>query len=150
MSAEQRAADLAPVVSSPEPVPASARPKVLLAEDDRFLRKAARAALERKGWEVVVAANGEEAVEAASRGDVSLVLLDLILPKLNGFEVLLRLKANAATADVPVIVLTNLGQYSDIQRARQQGAAGYMIKGEMDLGELVARVETVLAGQKPR
>ncbi|MGH9527538.1 MAG: response regulator, partial [Terriglobales bacterium] len=90
------------------------------------------------------------AVEAASRGDVSLVLLDLILPKLNGFEVLLRLKANAATADVPVIVLTNLGQYSDIQRAREQGAAGYMIKGEMDLGELVARVETVLAGQKPR
>lgn len=127
----------------PRPAGGALRPKVLLAEDDRCLRKAARAALERKGWEVLVASDGEEAVAAAS-GGVQLVLLDLILPKLNGFEVLLRLKQDPATAAVPVIMLTNLGQMADIQRARQQGAAGYMIKGEMDLGELVARVESIL------
>lgn len=119
------------------------RAKILLAEDDRFLRKAARAALERQGWEVLVATNGEEAVEAARQG-VQLVLLDLILPKLDGFGVLTRLKQDPATAPVPVIMLTNVGQMSEIHRAHQHGAAGYMIKGEMDLSELVARVESVL------
>lgn len=129
------------------PAGGAVRPKVLLAEDDQCLRKAARVALERKGWEVLIASNGEEAL-AVARGGVQLVLLDLILPKLNGFEVLLRLKQEPVTAAVPVIMLTNLGQMSDIQRARQHGAVGYMIKGEMDLGELVARVESILGERK--
>jgi two-component system response regulator MtrA len=133
----------APPPAAPSPSPA----KILLAEDDRFLCKAASAALRRKGWEVVVAGDGEAALEAVRAGGVDLVLLDLILPRLDGFEVLARLRQNPATARTRVIVLTNLGQVSDIRRARECGAEGYMVKGELDLADLTARVEGVLAAR---
>ncbi|MGH9534260.1 MAG: response regulator [Terriglobales bacterium] len=137
----------AAAAAAPEPPP-QARPRLLLAEDDRCLRKAARTALERRGWETLVACDGEEALAALAQGGVHLVLLDLILPKVNGFEVLERLRQNPATAQIPVIVLTNLGQFSEIQRARHHGAAGYLIKGELNLSEMVARVEAVLAERR--
>lgn len=131
----------------PPAAPSQSRPKILLAEDDRFLCKAACAALRRKGWEVVVASDGEAALEVLRAGAVDLVLLDLILPRLNGFEVLARLRQNPATAQTRVIVLTNLGQVNDIRRARDGGADGYMVKGELDLADLTARVEGVLAAR---
>jgi CheY-like chemotaxis protein len=123
--------------------------RILLAEDDRFLRKAAEASLRRKGYEVVPAADGEEAVRLARTESPDLILLDLIMPKLQGFEVLRALKADPATAAIPVIVLSNLSQDRDVQQAIEGGAASYFVKANLSLQELVQKVEETLKPPAP-
>lgn len=118
--------------------------RILLAEDDRFLRKAAEARLRQGGFTVLAAVDGEEALRLARAETPDLVLLDLIMPKIQGFEVLKALKADPATASIPVIVLSNLGQERDVQRAMELGAVAYFIKAHLSLHELVQRVSEVL------
>ena len=119
--------------------------RILLAEDDRFLRRAEEAALKRAGFVVLAAADGEEALRMAIAEKPDLVLLDLIMPKLQGFEVLKALKADPATAAIPVVVLSNLGQDGDVQRALEGGAVAYLVKANLSLDELVARARETLA-----
>ena len=118
---------------------------ILLAEDDRFLRKAADTALRRHGFSVVTATNGEEALEALRTMKPDLILLDLIMPKVQGFEVLRSVKENPATAHIPVIVLSNLGQEGDVKRAMESGATAYFVKANLTLEDMVTQVESVLA-----
>ncbi len=120
--------------------------RILLAEDDRFLRKAAEATLRQHGFSVVTAVDGEEALRLAEAEAPALILLDLIMPKIQGFEVLRALKANPATAAIPVIVMSNLGQSQDVQQALEAGAATYLIKANLSLQDLVTRVEHTLKG----
>jgi CheY-like chemotaxis protein len=120
--------------------------RILLAEDDRFLRKAAEAVLRRHGLTVIAAADGEQALDLARRELPDLVLLDLIMPKLQGFEVLRRLKQDPATAPIPVMVLSNLSQERDIQQAMEAGALAYFVKSNLSLEDLVKRVEEVFPG----
>src|SRR5690349_11438113 len=96
--------------------------RVLLAEDDRFLRKAAGAMLRRQGFTVLTAEDGEEALRVARAETPDLILLDLIMPKMQGFEVLKALKRDPQTSPIPVVILSNLGQESVSQAARQMGA----------------------------
>ena len=119
--------------------------RILLAEDDRFLRRAEEAALKRAGFVVLAAADGEEALRMAIAEKPDLVLLDLIMPKLQGFEVLKALKADPATAAIPVVVLSNLGQEGDVQRALEGGAVAYLVKANLSLDELVTRARETLA-----
>jgi CheY-like chemotaxis protein len=119
---------------------------ILLVEDDRFLRKAAEATLRRHGFLVRTAADGEEALQRVRDEVPDLVLLDLIMPKLQGFEVLRILKQDPATKQIPVVVLSNLGQDSDVQQALQDGAAAYFIKANLSLQDLVTQVQRVLTG----
>jgi DNA-binding response OmpR family regulator len=118
--------------------------RILVAEDDRFLRKAAEMALKRQGYTVLTAADGEEALRAARTELPDLILLDLIMPKLNGFDVLQALKKETPTAHIPVIILSNLGQDRDVQQAMDAGAAAYFIKTDLSLQALGQRVEVVL------
>jgi DNA-binding response OmpR family regulator len=118
--------------------------RVLLAEDDRFLRKAAETALKRQGFTVLPAVDGEEALRMARAEAPDIVLLDLIMPKLQGFEVLRALKADPATTKIPVIILSNLGQESDVKQAMEAGAAGYFVKANLSLQDLVKRVGDVV------
>ena len=118
--------------------------RILVAEDDRFLRKAAEMALKRQGYTVLTAADGEEALRAARTELPDLILLDLIMPKVNGFDVLQALKKEAPTAKIPVIVMSNLGQDRDVQQAMDAGAAAYFIKTDLSLQALGQRVEVVL------
>jgi CheY-like chemotaxis protein len=101
---------------------AEATRRVLLAEDDRFLRRAAESRLRQNGFTVLPAVDGEEALKVARAERPDLILLDLIMPKLQGFEVLKALKQDPATAPIPVIVLSNLGQDEDLKRAMELGA----------------------------
>jgi len=117
--------------------------RVLLAEDDRFLRKAAETALKRHGFTVLPAVDGEEALRMARADTPDVILLDLIMPKLQGFEVLRALKADPATAKIPVIILSNLGQESDVNQAMEAGAVGYFVKANLSLQDLVKRVGEV-------
>jgi len=118
--------------------------RILLAEDDRFLRKAAETTLKRNGFEVTTAVDGEEALRAVAACAPHLVLLDLIMPKVQGFEVLRSIKADPATSGIPVIVLSNLGQERDVQRALEGGAVAYRIKANLSLDDLVKQVKQVL------
>lgn len=120
--------------------------RILLAEDDRFLRKAAETALKRQGFSVLAAVDGDEALRMARTEAPDLILLDLIMPKLQGFEVLRALKADTATATIPIIILSNLGQDSDVKQAMEAGAAGYFVKANLSLQDLVKRVDEALGG----
>jgi DNA-binding response OmpR family regulator len=124
-------------------MPEGAR-RVLLAEDDRFLRRAAEARLRRHGLEVLTAVDGEEALRIARAERLDLVLLDVVMPKLEGFEVLKLLKEDEATASIPVIVLSNLGQERDVAQAKALGAVAFLVKAHLSLQDLVDRVDAVL------
>lgn len=119
--------------------------RVLLAEDDRFLRRAAEARLRQHGLEVLTAADGEEALRIARAEPLDLILLDVVMPKLQGFEVLKMLKQDEATARVPVIVLSNLGQERDVAQALGLGAIAFLVKAHLSLQDLVDRVDAALA-----
>lgn len=123
-------------------------PRILLAEDDRFLRKAAETALKRHGFTVLPAVDGEDALRLTRAEKPDLVLLDMIMPKLQGFEVLRALKADTATAAIPVIILSNLGQESDVTQAMEAGAASYLFKTNLSLLDLVKRVREVLGAPR--
>ncbi len=118
---------------------------VLLVEDERFLRKAAETSLRRPGFTVLIASDGEEAVRVARESRPDLVLLGMIMPRLQGFEVLRILKSDPATADIPIVVLSNLGQSGDVQQAMEGGAAGYFVKANISLTQLADRVDQSLA-----
>lgn len=120
--------------------------RILLAEDDRFLRRAGEVSLKRAGYEVVTAGDGEEALQFARAQPPDLLLLDLIMPRMQGFQVLTELKKDPATAGIPVIILSNLGQEHDVQRAMEAGARAYLIKANLSMADLVRHVAEALAG----
>jgi len=119
--------------------------RILLAEDDRFLRRAAETTLKRHGFTVLTASDGADALRVARAEMPDLMLLDLIMPKLQGFEVLKTLKQDPATEGIPIIVLSNLSQPSDVQQAMEGGAVAYFVKADLSLQGLVECVEKALA-----
>ncbi len=120
-------------------------PTILLAEDNKFLRRAAESTLRRHGFTVLTATDGEEALKLARSNPPDLLLLDVIMPKMNGFDVLRALKGDPATSLIPVIVLSNLGDQNDVVTARELGAVGYWVKASVGLEELVERIQSLLA-----
>jgi CheY-like chemotaxis protein len=121
---------------------------ILLAEDDRILRKAGEATLKKKGYTVIAAVDGEDALAKAREHKPDLILLDVIMPKLQGFEVLASLKQDSSTRDIPVIMLSNLQEESDIRKAADAGALGYLVKSNVQLDTLTAKVAEIL--NRPR
>jgi len=121
--------------------------KVLLVDDSKFLRMANDRALARAGYQVTTAADGEEALRVANDQLPDIILLDMMLPKISGPEVLKALKANPATMDIPVIVLTSLSQMNE-EKLLSEGAAAYFEKSTLELDKnsdrLAATIETVL------
>jgi CheY-like chemotaxis protein len=117
---------------------------ILVAEDDRFLRKAAETTLGRSGFTVLTAQDGEEALRLTRERHPDLVLLDLLMPKASGAEVLRALKADPMTADIPVVVFSNLGYGVEAEAMMAAGAAGYVIKADLSLQELVQTVDAAL------
>jgi len=105
--------------------------------------------LVRHGFSVVTAADGEQALEMARAHRPDLILLDLILPRRHGFEVLRILRDEPATARTPVIVLSNLGQERDVEQAMASGATAYCIKANLSLQALVEQVRNSLAAAAP-
>lgn len=116
---------------------------ILLADDEQFIVIAYKDGLERAGYTVAVAHDGEEALSQAQATNPDLILLDLIMPKMNGFEVLRTLKADPNYAAIPVVVLTNLGQSNDEAEARSAGAVDFVVKADISLKDLLARIERI-------
>ena len=119
-------------------------PEILVVEDDKFLRDLMLQKLQKEGFTPFEAMDGEEGLRVIGEKKPDLVLLDLILPGLDGFEILRRLKADPATAATPVIVLSNLGQKEDMDRAMSAGAEDFMVKAHFTPGEIIAKIKSVL------
>ncbi len=120
------------------------KPKILFVEDDGFLASIYAPKFELEGFEVSAATNGEDGLKLVQKDRPDIILLDLLMPKMDGFEMLERLKADDATKSIPVLVLTNLGQKEDVERCIKLGAAGYMIKAHSLPHETVKRVNEIL------
>lgn len=117
---------------------------VLLVEDDAFLADIYQKKFEMEGFKVTVAGNGERGLEEAKKKKPDIILLDILLPKLDGFSVLEALKKDPAAKNIPVILLTNLGQKDDVERGLQSGAVDYLIKTHFKPSEVVDKVRKVL------
>ena len=118
--------------------------KVLVIEDELNLCKSIEEILSGEGYTVLTASDGEEGLRLAVSETPDLVLLDLILPKKDGFSVLKELRENEATSKIPVIVLSNLGEMEDVGRVLELGANRYLVKTDYKLAEVVEKVKETL------
>ncbi len=119
--------------------------KVLLVEDDSFLRDLISQKLTKEGFQVLQAVDGEDGFRKATQEKPHIVLLDLILPGLDGFEVLKKIRADQGVSGMPVIILSNLGQKDDIEKGLRLGATDYLVKAHNTPGEIIDKIKSVLA-----
>jgi CheY-like chemotaxis protein len=120
--------------------------KVLIIEDDPLIQRLYQKVFSFEKYEVETATDGQEGWEKAQSSNPSVILLDIMMPKLNGLEVLEKLKANSKTKRIPVIVLTNLSGQVDAETALKRGAAKYIIKSEHEPKEIANMVKEIIAG----
>jgi len=118
--------------------------KILVVEDDPFVSNLLIKNLLSAGYSVINAVDGQKALTMLETERPQVILLDLLLPGLDGFEVLKKIKANPETSKIPVFILSNLGSQDDINKALQLGATDYIIKANFTLTEIVERIKTVL------
>ena len=118
--------------------------RILLVEDDRFLRRAAEASLRQRGFAVTVAADGEEALVKVRAEIPDLILLDLLMPKVTGMEVLRALRAEEATKEIRVLILSNSSREQDLEAIKELGVTDYLVKANLSLQELGDRVAQLL------
>ncbi len=118
--------------------------KILIIEDDKFLREIVVRKLTKDGYKAVQAFDGEEGIKKAKEEKPDLILLDLILPGLDGFEILAMLKSDQKIASIPVIILSNLGQKEDIEKGLKMGAIDYIVKAHHTSDEIIERIKSVL------
>ncbi len=123
----------------------NSKEKILIVEDDKFLRELISRKLAGRGYEVETAVDGEDGFEKIKKTKPDVVLLDLILPGIDGFEVLSRVKKEKEVQDVPIIILSNLGQKEDIERGLSLGAIDYLIKAHFTPQEIIEKVKEVLS-----
>lgn len=118
--------------------------QILIIEDDKFLRNLIVRRLEREGFIMEEAVNGKVGLEVMRKHAPHMILLDLLLPDMNGFDMLEEMRKDESLAAIPVIVLSNLGQKEEAERAKALGAKDFLIKAKYTPAEVVARVKDVL------
>src|SRR6185436_18893223 len=118
--------------------------KVLVVEDEEILLTALSEELKQEGFDVIGAKDGVEGLEKAASEQPDLMLLDLVMPRLDGISTLKQLKSQDNTKNIPVVILTNLSDYDKISDALSMGAMDYLVKANYRLEELVAKIKTVL------
>ncbi len=118
--------------------------KILVVEDDKFLRELIIQKLIKEDYETLEAVDGEEGIKKIKEEKPDLVLLDLILPGIDGFEVLSKKKEDSSLDQIPVIILSNLGQKEDVERGLKLGAVDYLIKAHFTPGEIIEKAKNAL------
>lgn len=116
---------------------------ILLVEDDPFLRELIAEKLKAEGYTVKEAVTGERGLEQVKQEKPSLIVLDLILPGIDGFEVLRKMKQDTETSKIPVLILSNFGQKEDVKQGLDLGAFDYLIKAHLTPSEIVKKVNEV-------
>lgn len=127
-------------------MPDTIKHKILIAEDDIFISRAYKDGLQGAGFEVVIAADGQETIEKIRSEKPDLVLLDLIMPVKNGFEVLEEIKADK-TLNTRIVILSNLGQESDVEKGKELGAVDYLIKSNHSMKDIIEKVKQNLTNK---
>lgn len=122
--------------------------RILLIEDDPFLLNMYATKFELENFKVTVADDGEKGLRAVEKEIPDIILLDIMLPKMNGFEVLKQLKASKDFRDIPVILLTNLSQKNEIEQGLSMGANDYLIKAHFMPSEVVEKIKEILKKKK--
>lgn len=115
--------------------------KILIVEDEEILSEVLKDRFTDDGWEVTIAMDGEEAMEKVKKESFDLMLLDLIMPKKNGFEVLEEINNNPELKDLSIIVLSNLGTDEDIKKALSLGAKDYFVKTQHPVSEIIEKAK---------
>ena len=120
--------------------------KVLIVEDDKFLSELISTKLTKEGFEIVLATDGESGLEQAISERPHIILLDIMLPGMSGFEVLQSLKGHTdqGVANTPVLILSNFGQESKVKQGLEMGAKDYLVKANFTTGEIVEKIKTTL------
>ena len=123
---------------------ADSKKNILIVEDDKFLRELIVQKLLKEGYAVSEAIDGEEGIKKIKGEKPDLVLLDLILPGIDGFEVLSQMKNEPGSSSIPVIILSNLGQKEDVEKGLKLGAVDYLIKAHFTPGEIIDKIKAAL------
>jgi len=119
-------------------------PKILIIEDDKFLRELIARKLSNENFDIEQAVDGEEGLKKIKATSPDLVLLDLILPGIDGFEVLSKMKQDSSLSSMPVIILSNLGQREDVEKGLKLGAVDYLVKAHFTPNEIITKVKGAL------
>lgn len=122
------------------------KPKILLVEDDMGLATVYKARLEAEGFEVVHCDNGETALSDAIKHHPNLIILDVMMPKISGFDVLDILRNTPETANIKVVMLTALSQPKDVEKAKTLGADDYLVKSQVVIADVIDRIKHHLGG----
>ena len=122
--------------------------RVLMVEDDKFLRDLAAQKMVKENLDVTTAMDGEQGLSLAEKNIPNIILLDILLPGIDGYEVLRRIRLNPALANTHVAMLSNFGQREDIQKALAGGADNFLVKANYTLDEVVDEVKKII--EKPR
>ena len=118
--------------------------KILLAEDDPFIAEIYTTSLKTAGFEMALAVDGKECIEKTKKEKFDLILLDLLMPKMDGFTTLKYLKEDSKSKDIPVIILTNIGEKEKIEKGIKLGAIDYLIKTNFSPEEIIEKIEKIL------
>ncbi len=121
--------------------------KILLVEDDPFLSSLLKNRLQKEGFEIILVRDGDEALNSLNNSVPNLILLDIILPKKSGFEVMEEVNKNPQLKNkkTPIIIISNLGQPEDIERGRRLGAIEYFIKAKISIDELIEKTKSFIS-----
>lgn len=122
--------------------------KILLVEDDTFLVEMYTTKFELEGFGVISAEDGQKGLDMAKKENPDIILLDILMPKMDGFAVLEALKKDKDLAGIPVVLLTNLGQKDDVKKGFEKGAVGYLIKAHFMPSEVVDKIKKILKDNK--
>lgn len=118
--------------------------KILVVEDDKFLASAYKVKLEKEGNEVVISKDGKEALLALDNFSPNVIVLDLVMPNMDGFDFLKNIKADEKHKNIPVVVASNLGQKEDIDKALELGASDFIIKSDLSMEGVVKKISSVV------
>jgi DNA-binding response OmpR family regulator len=118
--------------------------KILIIEDDNFLQGLEAKKLEDEGYKIITASTGEEALIKINEPSIDVILLDLILPNFDGFEILKKIRETKTLENIPIIVFSNLSEEKAVQKSKELGATDFMVKSNFTLDELVNRIKIVL------
>ncbi len=120
--------------------------KVLIIEDDEFLSDMYKTKFSQEGFEVYTAMDGVEALEKLTSKEIEpdIILLDVVMPKMDGIEVLEKIKSEESIKDIPVVMLTNLGQQEEVEKALSEGAKDYLVKANYTPSEVVRKIKSII------
>ena len=117
---------------------------ILIVEDDQFFRELLKKKLTSVGFSIIEASNGAEGVENVKSKKPDLIIFYFLLPNIDGFEVLSKVKTSSDTSSTPVIIVSNLGQQEDIEKGMKLGANDYLIKSQFDIESIVSKINNIL------